>query len=105
MADPRPTSSAWYHADFCHAYAWVYEDGDQLRVRWGERSGTDVLLHGKSDCPRCRALRRGTEYGPGEGEFHIAKPDAAFSSTEAFLVVLAELGKWIPHLADEAAAS
>ncbi len=30
------TGEAWYHADFCHAYAWVYEQGDHLLVKWGE---------------------------------------------------------------------
>jgi len=94
------TSNAWFHADFCHAYAWVYERGDKLRVRWGERSGTDLAVHRKSDCPRCQSLWRGSAIGPGEGEFHMDKPDVEFSSAEAFFVVLAELRKWIPGLTE-----
>lgn len=96
------SESAWYHTDFCHAYAWVYEEGDQLRVRWGERDGTDLMLHRKSDCDRCKTLYRADGEGRN-GEFLMDKPSAEFSSTEAFFTVLAEIAKWVPGLTDEPA--
>ena len=97
------SGAAWYHVDFCHAYAWVYEDGDRLLVKWGERDGTDLLLHRKSDCSRCRDLYREKAAGRN-GEFRMDQPGADLSSSAAFFVVLAELGKWVPGLNDEAAA-
>jgi len=94
-----PHAPAWYHVDFCHAYAWVYEDGDRLLVKWGERD-QGINLHRKMDCDRCTALAR-REFKPRYGEFHMDKPSAEFSSTEAFCTVLVELGKWVPGLTDE----
>lgn len=91
---------AWYHADFCHAYAWVYEEGDRLRVVWGERDGTNLILHSTSDCERCRELGR-TPHAGRHGEFTMAKPSGEFSSTEAFVTVLAEIAKYVPGLDEE----
>jgi len=100
MAVCAKRGQAWYHADFCHAYAWVYEDGDKLLVKWGERDGTDLYLHRESECPRCCELSGNRAEGR-HGEFHMEKPDAEFSSTVSFFVVLAEIAKWVPGLADE----
>ena len=97
---PDGPKSAWYHVDFCHAYAWVYEDGERLLVKWGERDGTDLMLHRKSECSRCADLYREKVTGR-HGEFHMDKPSAEFSSTEAFFTVLAELGKWVPGLTED----
>lgn len=94
------SGEAWYHADFCHAYAWVYEDGDRLRVKWGERDGSDLILHRRSECDRCLALARSREKAR-HGEFHMDKPSADFSSTESFFAVLGEIAKWVPGLTDE----
>jgi hypothetical protein len=96
--ESRP--EAWYHADFCHAFAWVYEDGDKLRVRWGERTGSDLYLHSKSDCHRCREICK-DEHVARDGEFTMEKPPAEFSSHESFFHVLAEIGKFVPGLLDE----
>ena len=95
-----PGSEAWYHADFCHAYAWVYEEGDHLRVKWGERDGGSLYLHARGDCERCAELAR-VPNAARYGEFTIAKPDAKFSSTEAFFTVLAEIAEYVPGLLRE----
>ena len=92
--------SAWYHADFCHAYAWVYEQGDHLRVRWAERERENLYLHAREDCWRCEELAR-NRHRARNGEFTMPKPDAKFSSTEAFLTVLAEIAEYVPGLLDE----
>lgn len=97
------TGAAWYHVDFCHAYAWVYEDGDRLLVKWGERDGTDLMLHRKGECDRCQELYR-SDHAGRNGEFHMDKPGEEWSSAAAFFVVLAELGKWVPGLTDDVAA-
>jgi hypothetical protein len=97
---PDGPKSAWYHADFCHAYAWVYEDGDKLRVRWGARTGTDLMLHRKSDCDRCQTLYRERETGR-HGEFLMDKPPAEFSSAESFMATLIEIAKYVPGLRDD----
>lgn len=93
---------AWYHADFCHAFAWVYEDGDKLRVRWAERTGSDLYLHSKSDCDRCREIRK-DEHAARDGEFTMEKPPEEFSSAASFFHVLAEIGQYVPGLLDEGA--
>ena len=92
------SGDAWYHADFCHAYAWVYEDGTNLRVKWGERENENLYLHSLPDCERCAELARGKNIAR-HGEFTMPKPDAEFSSTEAFLTVLAAIAEWVPGLA------
>jgi hypothetical protein len=92
----------WYHVDFCHAYAWVYEDEGRLLVRWSIRDGTDLMLRRRGDCSACSDLYRDRhEPMPRQGEFRMDKPPAEFSSAEAFFAVLAELGKWIPGLTDD----
>lgn len=96
------SDEAWYHADFCHAYAWVYEDGDRLRVKWGERNDSDLTLHRRAGCDRCTSLARGYEKARN-GEFHMEKPSAEFSSVESFFAVLAEIAKWVPGLMDDEA--
>jgi hypothetical protein len=91
---------AWYHTDFCHAYAWVYEQGDNLRVRWGERTDSNLYLHSRRDCARCRELcedARAARYG----EFTMAKPPEEFSSLASFFHVLAEIAKYVPGLIEE----
>ena len=93
------TASAWYHADFCHAYAWVYEHGDKLLVKWGERDA-GLNPHRRDDCPECEALAR-RRVKPRHGEFTMDKPPAEFSSMEAFAHVLVELAKWVPGLTDD----
>jgi len=95
----RSIAEAWNHADFCHAFAWVYEDGEQLRVRWGERTGSNLYLHSMSDCERCRELRK-NEHKARDGEFRMPKPPAEFSSAESFFHVLAEIAKYVPGLLD-----
>ena len=94
------TNEAWYHADFCHAFAWVYEDGDRLRVRWSERTGSDLYLHSRSECERCREIRR-DEHKARDGEFTMEKPSAEFSSHVSFFRVLAEIAKYVPGLLDD----
>jgi hypothetical protein len=88
---------AWYHADFCHAFAWVYEDGDRLRVCWGERTGSDLYLHSRTECARCIEIRK-NEHVARDGEFTMGKPPAEFSSHESFFHVLAEIGNYVPGL-------
>lgn len=111
-ADPQTTAAvanaattgqrdeAWYHADFCHAFAWVYEDGEKLRVRWAERTGSDLYLHSKSDCDRCREIRK-DEHAARDGEFTMEKPPEEFSSATSFFHVLAEIGKYVPGLIED----
>ena len=94
------TAEAWYHVDFCHAYAWVYEDGDKLLVKWGERDGSNLYLHARNDCGRCDELARGLNIAR-HGEFTMDKPDAKFSSHEAFFSVLAEIAEYVPGLLDD----
>lgn len=92
---------AWYHADFCHAAAWVYEDGDALRVRWFERTGSDLYLHSnRSECDRCDELLR-DKHKAREGEFTMAKPPENFSSMESFAAVLVEIAGFVPGLLEE----
>jgi hypothetical protein len=98
------SDEAWYHADFCHAYAWVYEDGDRLRVKWGERDGSNLSLHRRPDCERCTSLARRYEKAR-HGEFHMEKPPAEFSSVESFFAVLGEIAKWVPGLMEDEAVS
>ena len=95
--EKRRGGEAWYHADFCHAAAWVYEDGDALRVRWFERTGSDLYLQGRSDCWRCRELRK-NERGARDGEFTMAKPPEEFSSAASFFHVLAAIAEYVPGL-------
>lgn len=97
---PDGPREAWYHADFCHAYAWVYEDGDQLRVRWGERTGTDLILHSRSDCDRCREIGK-DDHAARHGEFTVPKPSEDFDSRETFVYVLVEIAKYVPGLIEE----
>ncbi len=92
--------SAWYHADFCHAAAWVYEEGDHLRVTWFERTGSDLYLHSKTDCDRCREIRK-DEHLARDGEFAMEKPPEEFSSTASFFHVLAEIAKYVPGLIED----
>jgi hypothetical protein len=99
-ASDKTPLEAWYHADFCHAFAWVYENGDKLRVRWGERTGSNLYLHSKSDCNRCREIRK-DERVARDGEFTMEKPPAEFSSGESFFRVLAEIGRYVPGLCEE----
>jgi hypothetical protein len=95
---------AWYHADFCHAYAWVYEDGTELSVTWGERTGSDLYLHSRTECDRCRAIRA-DEHLARHGAFTMDKPPSVFSSRESFFHVLIEIAKYVPGLLDEAEAA
>jgi hypothetical protein len=94
------TQQAWYHADFCHAFAWVYEDGDRLRVCWGERTSSDLYLHSRTECARCIEIRK-DEHAARDGEFTMDKPPAEFSSHESFFHVLAEIGKYVPGLLED----
>ncbi len=102
-------NEAWYHADFCHAYAWVYEEGDHLRVKWGERDGENLYLHALDDCERCKQLSvprhhiKTATNRARNGEFTMEKPSEDFSSTEAFFTVLAEIAKYVPGLYENGA--
>jgi hypothetical protein len=94
------SGETWYHADFCHAYAWVYEHGDHLRVKWGERDNENLYLHARHDCARCAELANRKNLAR-YGEFTMPKPSSEFSSTEAFLTVLVEISKYVPGLNDD----
>lgn len=90
----EPTAKTLMHVDLCHAYCWVVREPDgTVLLTFDEREGSDLYLHKRADCARCRDLRqinarpRHTTREIPDYDEHKDDPKMAFA------VVLAVIGE------------